>query len=130
VEHDKERRIQSPQGLEWLGKVRLACKPLPEVVEKIDGFGHTAFRVNDKPFVIMGESESGTSISIKCDLHTQDILLQQGTYTKTPYIGQHGWVTLRSLQAVPWKEQQELIEEAYYRVAPKRLLKQLKEAAK
>ncbi|SDO02616.1 hypothetical protein SAMN04487897_107120 [Paenibacillus sp. yr247] len=45
------------KGLELLSKVRTFCSELPEVEEKVDGFGHTTFRVKDKPFVMMGETD-------------------------------------------------------------------------
>jgi predicted DNA-binding protein (MmcQ/YjbR family) len=119
------RPISSNAGLAWLQKIRGVAAPLPEVEEKIDGFGHTTFRVKDKPFVFVGEREEGLSMSVKTDAFTQELLLQQDGYTKTPYIGQHGWVSLMEDGPIEWMHIEELIQESYMRVAPKRLLKQL-----
>ncbi|WP_426446790.1 MmcQ/YjbR family DNA-binding protein [Paenibacillus sp. S-38] len=123
--------IASGAGLKLLEQVRAACAALPEAVEKVDGFGHTTFRVGDKPFVFMGENAAdGVSISIKADKETQAFLLEKGPYVRTPYIGQHGWVTVKPPDAVPWEELCDLITEGYGRTAPKRLLKKFLDSRK
>lgn len=96
---------------------------LPEAVEHIDGFGHTTFQINGKSFVRLGESGEGTSLSFKSDRETQVLLLQNEQFFKTPYIGQHGWVSIRNPRDEDWSELIELIQEAYLRAAPKRLVK-------
>ncbi|MDF2648542.1 MAG: phosphoribosylglycinamide formyltransferase [Paenibacillus sp.] len=122
----------SIKGLELVAKVRAFCMELPEVEEKVDGFGHIAFRVKDKPFVIMGETDGQPSTSIKTNMTTQEFLLhQEGTpFHKTPYIGQHGWVSILDTEKVPWKEIEDLIMEGYARTAPKKLLSQLQATRK
>ncbi|MGF7029539.1 putative DNA-binding protein (MmcQ/YjbR family) [Paenibacillus mucilaginosus] len=124
------KTISSAAGLALLHKVRDVCRELPESVEKVDGFGHTTFRVGDKPFVFMGEQADGVSISVKADKETQAFLLEKGPYTRTPYIGQHGWVSVSPPEGVPWEELRELIVEGYGRTAPKRLLKKLLDGGK
>ena len=42
---------------------------------------------------------------------------------KTPYIGHHGWVSIKSEEKIDWNEMGELIKEAYLRAAPKRVVK-------
>ncbi|MDF2964413.1 MAG: MmcQ/YjbR family DNA-binding protein, partial [Paenibacillus sp.] len=55
---------------------------------------------------------------------TQELLLQQqDAYFKTPYIGHHGWVSVRSVQAMNWQEVEPLIVEGYLQAAPKRIAK-------
>jgi predicted DNA-binding protein (MmcQ/YjbR family) len=119
-------RIKSSSGVEFLERVREICMQYPEVTESVDKFGHTSFRVKDKPFVMMGENESNeeaTSLSIKTLPTTQEILLQQEGYYKTPYIGQHGWTSFRT-RTLNWSEIEAMILEGYVRTAPKRLSKQ------
>jgi predicted DNA-binding protein (MmcQ/YjbR family) len=123
MDHDKT--LKSKEGLELLANVRKICTLLPEVSEQIDSFGHTSFRVNNKPFVIMGEDEKGASLSVKTTPETQEMLLQQAHYYKTPYIGHHGWVSVRAAAPLDWREIESLVREAYLRVAPKRLVKQV-----
>ncbi|TCP53425.1 putative DNA-binding protein (MmcQ/YjbR family) [Tumebacillus sp. BK434] len=120
-----ERQITSECGRALVGQVREIALRLPEATEAVDKFGHTSFRVQDKPFVMMGESAKGTSLSLKVLKETQEVLLQRPGFTKTPYIGQHGWVSLDTNSALDWHEIGELITEGYLRSAPKRLQKQV-----
>ncbi|MFE5320073.1 MmcQ/YjbR family DNA-binding protein [Paenibacillus sp. NPDC056579] len=121
------KTLASEQSLLLLDKVRTICTQYPEVTESTDLFGHISFRVNDKPFVMMGEKDDIPTMSIKTAPSTQEFLLQQedGNYSKTRYIGQHGWVSLRSVTDINWEEVKDLIEEGYGRTAPKRLLRAL-----
>ncbi|OAS20647.1 MmcQ/YjbR family DNA-binding protein [Paenibacillus oryzisoli] len=122
-------QITSPEGLALVARIREYCTKLPVVEEKVDGFGHTTFRVKDKPFIFIGETDGRVSTSFKTNLTTQEFLLSQdGTaYKKTPYIGQHGWVSIMDIELVPWSEIEDLILEGYARTAPKKIVQQLKE---
>lgn len=124
---DVHKVIQSEKGLALLDRVRGYCLSLPEATERVDSFGHTTFRVNDKPFVMMGERDHLPSLAIKTALTTQEFFLQQedSPFFKTAYIGQHGWVSVTAIDRVPWKELEDLMLEGYARSAPKRLLKLL-----
>ena len=113
-----------------LEKVRNICLALPEAVEIIDGFGHNTFKINGKSFVISGESDKGFSLSFKSDRETQEILLQNERFFKTPYIGHHGWVSIQNPNVDDWEELTDLIHEAYLRAAPKRLVKNWTKVAK
>jgi predicted DNA-binding protein (MmcQ/YjbR family) len=109
-----------------LKQVRRICAKLLEVVEERDGFGHFSFRVGKRSFVIVGAGEDGRgSMSIKADLYTQDRLIRSGGYQRTPYIGQHGWVSIEAGRTPDWAEIDELVADAYRLAAPKRLLKML-----
>lgn len=118
-------KLQDTAGM--LENVRTICLSMPEGVEVIDGFGHNTFKVNGKSFVISGESEKGFSLSFKSDRETQALLLQKEHFYKTPYIGQHGWVSILNPADENWDELTDLIQEAYLRAAPKRLVKQWNE---
>src|SRR3954469_25856968 len=88
------KQIVSVQGNELLSRIRIIATKFPEVTEAVDKFGHTTFRVKDKPFIMMGESDENPSLSIKTLKTTQQLLLQETErYFKTPYIGQHGWTS-------------------------------------
>ncbi|MDR6883407.1 MmcQ/YjbR family DNA-binding protein [Bacillus sp. 3255] len=117
-------KFETAESLAWVAKVRDFCRQLPEVEEKVDGFGHITFRVKDKPFIMMGESDGQPSTAIKTQMTTQEFLLQQEdtAYRRTPYIGQHGWVSFIGTDRVPWEEITDLIREGYARTAPKKLL--------
>jgi predicted DNA-binding protein (MmcQ/YjbR family) len=124
------KNMNLQDNIDLLENVRKICLALPEASEIIDGFGHNTFKINGKSFVISGESEKGFSISFKSDRETQEILLQKEHFYKTPYIGQHGWVSIQNPVEEEWDELTDLIQEAYLRAAPKRLVKQWNELHK
>lgn len=125
-----EKNMKSQDTEAMLENVRKICLALPEAVELIDGFGHNTFKINGKSFVISGEGEKGFSLSFKSDRETQEILLQKEYFFKTPYIGQHGWVSIQNPAGENWDELTDLIQEAYLRAAPKRLVKNWNELHK
>ncbi len=115
--------LDSPAGRRLLKALRKTCAPLPEVTEEIDGFGHTTFRVRKKSFVIAGIGEGGSALSIKSDPTNQALLVDRGPWYRTPYIGQHGWVSVDDPLAQDWPEIAELIVDGYRLAAPARLAK-------
>ncbi|WP_199620774.1 MmcQ/YjbR family DNA-binding protein [Paenibacillus alkalitolerans] len=108
----------------FLDKVREICGSFYGAEEKPDELGHITFKVKDKSFVRIGEMDGVYILSIKTSPLTQEILINQenSKFVKTAYIGQHGWVSIRSNDIVNWEELSELIKEAYYRTAPKKYL--------
>lgn len=122
------KQLKSQKSIEILTKVREFAIGFSETAEHIDKFGHTSFRIKDKPFVILGENEEGIpSVAMKTSKETQEFLLQEGSrFFKTPYIGQHGWTSIQGDHALEWGEVEGLIKEAYLRAAPKSILKSLK----
>lgn len=98
---------------------RKICSTFKEVKESKDGFGHVTFQVNGKPFVKITDR---AGLCFKSDRENQELLLQQEKYFKTPYIGRHGWVSIRKTLNEDWIELNELIQEAYLRAAPKRIV--------
>lgn len=121
-------QFDTPAGQALLLALREACAPLPEVTEVVDGFGHTTFKVARKSFVIAGMSDAAGVISIKSDPVNQAHLVRTGPYYRSPYIGQHGWVSVTDPLAHDWDEIRELIADAYRMVAPKRLRQRLEQA--
>lgn len=119
--------MKTQESVDLLENVRSICLALPEAVEIIDGFGHNTFKINGKSFVISGDSDKGFSLSFKSDRETQEILLQKEHFYKTPYIGHHGWVSVQNPAGEDWEELTDLIQEAYLRAAPKRLVKKWNE---
>jgi predicted DNA-binding protein (MmcQ/YjbR family) len=77
--------------------------------------------VRRKSFVIAGMGEDGAAISIKSDPVTQAHLIRHGPYYRTPYIGQHGWISVADPLSHDWTAITELIADAYRTAAPKRL---------
>ncbi|MFC0216634.1 MmcQ/YjbR family DNA-binding protein [Paenibacillus chartarius] len=116
---------RTPAFEAMLSRIRTICTGLPEVAEEVDGHGHTVFRGNGKTFIFTGDHnlEQTPGLSVKTDKENQELLIASGKYTKTPYIGQHGWVSIHG--EPDWDELADLVEESYLRVAPKKLAKQV-----
>ena len=112
----------SARSKKVLSRLQQICNRLPATQMGTDKFEHVSFRVSSKPFVILGEEQGKPSLAIKADLATQDSLVRGGRFLRTPYVGQHGWVTLRDDVRADWDELEELITDAYRRIAPKRAL--------
>jgi hypothetical protein len=101
-----------------LRKIALA---LPEVQEKLTWETDITFRVRDKIFAIMGET--GSSASIKATLEAQQALIASDpqTFSASAYTGRFGWTTV-DLARVDPDELHELVEDAWRRTAPKKLV--------
>jgi predicted DNA-binding protein (MmcQ/YjbR family) len=76
-------------------ELRKLCAKLPGSEEYVM-VHHPAFRVGKKPFVIAGmqQDQLGATLSINLGHDAQSGLLDDARFTKTPYIGQHGWITI------------------------------------
>ncbi len=119
--------ILSKQGLALVAKMRAACSGLPEFTEAEDKFGHTSFRVRDKPFIMMGQDEDGSvSAAFKVLPATQRRLVREHGFAISPYIGHHGWTGTKLSKNTDWKHVEKLVREAYGRAAPKSVLAALK----
>jgi hypothetical protein len=118
-------QLDTPRGRELRAALRATCARLPQVEELIDGFGHTTFKVAGKSFIIAGMGETGGHLAIKSDHDTQAALIRRGPWFRTPYIGQHGWVSLADPLSHDWSEVEEMILDGYRRAAPRRLVKLL-----
>lgn len=118
-------QLQSPEGQRLLEELRRITGELPEVDEVVDGFGHATFKVRKKSFVIAGMGEDGMSVSIKSDPTTQSFLIRRGPYYRTPYIGQHGWVSVADPLSQDRVELEELIVDGYRLAAPRTLARRV-----
>ncbi len=101
-----------------LKKLRAACVRLPGATETLT-FGHPTFQVQKKTFAVLEEYKGELGICVKVGKLLQDVFLIDARFFRTPYIGKHGWVTLR-VHAAPldWKEIAGLVEGSHREVAP------------
>lgn len=119
--------FSTPAGQRLLAAAREACRELPGVEEVVDGFGHHTFKAGGRSFLIAGMGSDAGTLSIKQDTASQALLVRRGPYRRTPYIGQHGWISVDDPLAADWDEVQELIRDGYMLAAPKKLRKLLPE---
>jgi hypothetical protein len=101
--------------------LRRIAMALPEVQEKVTWEVDITFRVRDKIFVVMGEE--GGSASVKASVEAQQALVASDpeTFSVSHYTGRYGWTTV-DLSRVDSAEMRELVEEAWRRTAPKKLV--------
>ena len=101
-----------------LKKPRAICLRLPAATEGVS-FGHRRFRIEGKMFAVE-EYKGELGICLKVGTLLQGVFLEDPRFFRTPYIGKHGWVTLR-VHAAPldWNEIRELVKGSYQLVAPK-----------
>jgi hypothetical protein len=122
----KSERQQSAAEVKVLEEVRKICDRLPGVTEQRDDFGHSTFKVGKKSLAILGEDAGIPSLGLKTDVHTQASLVQRGNFFKTPYVGQHGWVSTNgTVRDLDWQTIEQVLRDTYRAVAPKKLLAQL-----
>ncbi len=96
--------------------LRRLAMALPEGEERRTWEVDITFRVRDKIFAIMGQD--GAQASVKATLEAQQALVasEPETFSVSAYTGRYGWTTV-----VP-EELGDLVEDAWRRTAPKRLV--------
>jgi predicted DNA-binding protein (MmcQ/YjbR family) len=101
-----------------LKKLRKVCLALPGAEETVS-FGHPTFRVRKRTFAVMETYKGELGICVNVGKLLQGIFLEDFRFFRTPYIGKHGWVTLRVFAApLNWKEVAELVKGSYLLAAP------------
>jgi predicted DNA-binding protein (MmcQ/YjbR family) len=115
---------------EILKKLRKVCLRLPDAEETVS-FGHPTFRVRKKTFAVLEEYKGELGICVNVGKLLQGIFLDDSRFFRTPYIGKHGWVTLRVYAArLNWNEVRELVKGSYLLAGPKPPKKQGRSARK
>ncbi|WP_051670015.1 MmcQ/YjbR family DNA-binding protein [Bryobacter aggregatus] len=99
-------------------RIRSYCLSFPEAIE-VEQFGHPFFKWRGKPFTILSGTQS-EQLSIKVEKELQPIFLEDPRFTKTAYVGQHGWVTLQLTGHLDWEEVESLIEGSFRLVSSKK----------
>ena len=101
---------------------RKLCLALPES-EEVETWGEATFRVRGRIFA-MGSPE-GKSVSVKASLDDQAglVAMDPKTFAVSAYTGRFGWVSVRLARLGP-ELGERLIENAWERTAPRRLLGQ------
>jgi predicted DNA-binding protein (MmcQ/YjbR family) len=106
-----------------------ACKALPGA-EQYVMVHHPAFRVGKKPFAVAGMQVAGRTdtVSVNLGREAQFELLSDARFQKTPYLHQHGWVTIAFDDLAP-DELSALVVDSWRRIASKKQLAQRDGAA-
>ena len=102
-----------------LTKLREICLALPKTSETVT-FGHPTFQVGTKTFTVLETYKGELSICVKVGKKMQPIFLEDPRFYRTPYVGQHGWVSLRAHTRLNWTEIGHLVRGSYEMVAVKK----------
>jgi predicted DNA-binding protein (MmcQ/YjbR family) len=105
-----------------LAKLREICLALPGAEETIT-FGHPTFRATGKAFAVLEEYKGELSIAFRVERSLQDVFLKDPRFYRTPYVGKHGWVSLRVSSRFHWSEVRELLAESHRLAVAKRAAK-------
>ncbi len=114
-----------------LKRVRKLCLALPEAIEK-EAWGGPTFRVK-KMFAMYVDNhhdDGRLALWLKSTHEAQDVLVEGDPerFFVPPYMGPSGWVGVRLEKGrVDWEQVEELVEEGYRLIAPRRLVAQLDE---
>jgi predicted DNA-binding protein (MmcQ/YjbR family) len=102
--------------------MREICLALPDTKETLT-WGYPHFRVGDKIFAGWGAERGTQSIGFKLEMdHADAMVINDPRFTRAPYVGHKGWVSMDPTAVKDWNEVRDLIFESYRLIAPKRSL--------
>lgn len=107
-----------------LSKVRAICLALPDTRETLT-WGQPHFRVGDKIFCGCGDEKGKLTVGLKLEREHADAIVQDERFTRAPYVGHKGWVSIDALRITDWRLVKALIHESYGLIAPKTTLARL-----
>ncbi len=117
--------VQRPSDPDKIERLRQICLALPEVTEKMS-HGEPSWFVGGKQFITSADHHHDDRLSAWCAAPegAQEMLVKAAPlrFFRPPYVGNRGWVGVYLDIVVDWEEVGIIVERAYRRVAPKRLL--------
>ena len=108
--------------------IRPYCLSFPDATENLQWGDELCFKVGGKIFVMLGLDTP--RMCFKCTPEVFAELIEREDIRPAPYVGRYKWVMLDRLNAVPWKELQELIRQSYELVASKSPRTAIKKSAR
>lgn len=113
---------------EVMAPLREICLDYPEAEEALF-FDHPTFKVRKKHFCMLFSGERGWSVFLKGAPGMQEAVVERDPerFFRPPYVGGKGWIGcwVEPAVAPDWDELEDLIDESYRLVAPKRLVAML-----
>jgi predicted DNA-binding protein (MmcQ/YjbR family) len=97
--------------------IREFCLGFPDATEKLQWGDELCFKIGEKIFVMLGLDNP--RLCFKCSPETFAELIEREDVRPAPYVGRYKWVMLDRLDAIPWNELRDLIEQSYEMVAAK-----------
>ncbi len=88
-------------------------------------WGKPHFRVGEKIFAGYGEENGKHVVGFKLEMAHANLAVQVPGFSRAPYVGHKGWVSLETDSVKDWDEVREMILESYRLIAPKKSLAKL-----
>jgi predicted DNA-binding protein (MmcQ/YjbR family) len=107
-------------GSSPLTEMRRICLSLPEAKETMT-WGQPHFRVRGKIFAGFGDHGGTFTLGFKLEREHADAAVLDPRFTRAPYVGQHGWISMDVKGVRDWREVRALVLESYRLIAPKAL---------
>jgi len=96
-----------------LEKMRPICLSLENTDER-ETWGHPTFIVAGRPFAVFEQYKGEWCLCFRVEMEHRDLFLKDNRFFVTPYIGKHGWLSLRVHAArINWREIRHLITESH-----------------
>jgi hypothetical protein len=120
-------------AMDSLERLRALCLALPETTERLS-HGEPTWFVRDKlTFVTFADQHHDDRTGFWCAAPegAQEALVAADPehFFRPPYVGHRGWLGVYlDVEGVDWAQLEEIVEEAYRRIAPKTLIARLDEA--
>lgn len=111
----------------FLTPVRDLCRQLPGVEEIAEGsVGKPVWKVRGKIFVMQHGHLGEPSLWMKAQEGMQEALIESDptVWFRPPYVGNRGWVGTWLVDATPWPDVLDSIEESWRMTAGKTLIRQ------
>jgi predicted DNA-binding protein (MmcQ/YjbR family) len=116
VEFPFDSEVQPTMSVE---SIRRFCLSFPHAAENLQWGDDLCFKVGEKIFTILDLNSVPPRLMLKCTPERFAELVEQQDIVPAPYVGRYKWVSLERLDALPWTEITDLIEQSYAMVAAK-----------
>ncbi len=107
-----------------LKKLRGVCLALPEALESVK-WGNPHFCVREKIFAGCDDDGDRIVVSFKLEMAQAKTIVQMPGFSRAPYVGHKGWVSVDLALFTDWHPIKELIGESFRLIAPKACLEKL-----
>jgi predicted DNA-binding protein (MmcQ/YjbR family) len=99
--------------------IRRFCLSFPQATENLQWGDDLCFKVGGKIFALLSLSSVPQRLMFKCMPEKFAELVEHEDIIPAPYVGRYKWVSFERLDALPWIETKDLIEQSYQMVAAK-----------
>src|SRR5262245_27686087 len=107
-----------PKSDPVLAKMRSICLALPDTKETLT-WGEPHFRVGEKIFAGCGGHKGRQVTGFKLTMPHADAVIHDPRFSRAPYVGKHGWVSMDASGKIDWDDVRAMIHESYSLIAPK-----------